>query len=131
MFAGSAISAVVYGVVAWKEGEAQKYYPYSTDIVQRATHIALKDMGLSDEVEKTEADSPPKRRWGSRRQKVEVKESLDIKAGGKNKFKIKVEEVDKNITRLSVRVNFMGDKPYAELFYKKVDDNIGVIVFKK
>ena len=50
-------------------------------------------------------------------------------AGENDRFKISIKHVEPEISLLKIRVNFMGDKPYAELFYKKVDDNLNGIEF--
>ena len=45
-----------------------------------------------------------------------------------DRFKIKVVAVRSNGTNLKIRVNIMGDHPYAELIFRKVDAQ-GVKVF--
>jgi hypothetical protein len=47
----------------------------------------------------------------------------------KTPFKIEIKKVQSNITEVKIRVNFLGDKPYAELIYKKIDSNLDVINF--
>lgn len=98
----------------WKEGEAHKYYKSDSGTVYRAAQRALEDMELP-----TSSDDPPNQG------------NYYIIAGANNRFKIKVVRIEKNITKLSVRVNFMGDKPYAELFYKNVDYQINIIEYYK
>jgi hypothetical protein len=50
-------------------------------------------------------------------------------AGDKDRFKVSIEQVQDHITKVTVRVNIMGDKPYVELLYKHLDDQINVIDF--
>jgi hypothetical protein len=45
------------------------------------------------------------------------------------KVKISLAEDDRSITKLSIRVNTLGDKPYTEMFYKTVDENLNIIDF--
>ena len=99
------ISPIITGVVIWQEGEAHKYYNFNSDIVYRASKHALKEMEL--EITKDEPDLE--------------KHNYHIIAGNNDKFSINIMQIEKNIKDLKLRVNFMGDKPYAELFYKKVD----------
>lgn len=99
---------IITGVLVWVQGEATKYYDYNTDVIYRASKHALNKL----ELEITE-DQP-------------TKQGYFIQA---DKFSVSIEKVKPNITRLQVRVNIMGDKPYAELFYKEVDSEISSIYF--
>jgi len=105
------IGPIVTGVIYWKNGEATKYYANDYASVSRATNRALMEMGLPIT------------------KKEEGKNSVYIIAGNNNRFKIHVEYVEPNITRLRCRIDFMGDKPYAELMYRKVDDEVGILEF--
>jgi len=96
----------------WKEGEAKKCYPFSDDIVYRAVKRSVKEMGFN--ISKDEIDKKGVR---------------SLVAGDKDKLKIKIEPLKKNVARLKVRINCMGDKPYAELLYKKVDEGLNFIKF--
>jgi hypothetical protein len=40
-----------------------------------------------------------------------------------------IQKADKNITKLNIRINYLGDKEFAELIYKKVDEQIDIIEF--
>jgi hypothetical protein len=48
----------------------------------------------------------------------------------KDRFKIKIVPVRNDICKVQIRVNFMGDKPYGELFYKTIDEEINSVFFK-
>lgn len=106
------VGPIVNGVIAWQEGEAKKYYTNGSSVVYRAAKRALIDMELQLSEDET-LDN----------------QNYHIKAGNNDRFKIKVEYVEPEITLLKVRINFMGDKPYAELFYRKVDENLNGIEF--
>ena len=44
-----------------------------------------------------------------------------------DKFKIYIREAKPHISDVSVRINLMGDKPYAELLYAQIDANTNVV----
>jgi hypothetical protein len=58
-------------------------------------------------------------------------EDFYLSVGENDRFKVKIIKIEENITRVSIRVNFMGDKPYAELLYKHIDNELGIIEFDK
>jgi len=105
------IAPIINGAVYWLEGEAQKYYTQDTDVLYRATKRACLELQHSIETDEHEESN------------------YYIVAGGNNRFKIKIRQVEKGITEVRIRVDFMGDKPYAELIYKKIDDQLSVINF--
>lgn len=105
-------SPIVTGVVMWYEGEAHKYYYEEPSTLYRSTKLALKELGhpiLKDE----------KQRNGD----------YYILAGDGDKFKITIRNVKSHISEVKMRINFMGDKPYAELIYKHIDNNLNTIDF--
>lgn len=104
-------SPIITGVIMWKEGEAQKYYNEQPKVIYRATKMALKDLNLSLNSERS------------------IQNGHFLIAGDADKFKIFVREVKPNITEVKIRVNFMGDKPYAELLYKSIDLNSNTVEF--
>ena len=100
---------IITGVIMWKQGEAHKYYHESLRTMRRATRNALRELDhkiVSDEA---------------------VKGGYRIVAGDKGKFKIFIREAKPHISDVSVRVNIMGDKPYAELLYAQIDANTNVV----
>lgn len=105
------ISPIVTGVIYWKEGEASKYYDFDVDTCYRATKRSLQDLQLElSEDENTD-------------------NGYKIVADKNDRFKIKVEKAEQNITVVKIRINTFGDKPYAELIYNHIDDNLGIIQF--
>ena len=116
IFAGCAatmlISPIVTGIIMWKDGEAHKYYNEESNTLYRATKISLKE--LDHPILKDEAT-----RDGGRY----------IVAGEGDKFKITIRQVKPHITDVKIRINFMGDKPYAELIYHQIDSNTNTIDF--
>lgn len=106
------ISPIVTGVIVWKEGEARKYYNEPINTIYRSTKKSLRDLdfNLLDE-------------------KIMENGNFYLEAGDKNKFKITIREVKPKITEIKIRVDFMGDKPYAELLYEQIDLNTNTIEF--
>jgi predicted transport protein len=109
------IAPIVTGVIKWSEGEAQKYYPIDEHTIYRATKRAI--LELECEITKDIVENDVY--------------FLSFKSKStNNSFDCKIQKIQNNITRLSIRVNFMGDKPLAELIYKKVDENLSIIEFE-
>lgn len=116
-FAGCAaapmlISPIVTGVVMWNDGEAHKYYNEEAHTLYRATKTSLKELDhliLKDESLKGGG--------------------YYIVAGNDDKFKIVIRQVKPHITEVKIRINLMGDKPYAELVYGQIDLNTNTIDF--
>jgi len=106
------ISPIVTGVIMWKDGEAHKYYNEEAHTLYRATKTSLKE--LDHPIIKEE----PYRDGG-----------YYIVAGEGDKFKITIRQVKPHITEVKIRINFMGDKPYAELVYRQIDSNTNTIDF--
>ena len=52
-----------------------------------------------------------------------------IKAGDDDRFKIKIIAVREKVTKLAIRVNTFGDKPYVEMIYRHVDKEKNVEQF--
>ena len=96
----------------WKDCEAEKCYPFSTDTVYRAIKHAANRAS-----EKITKDEPNK------------KGGYYLEIGEKKKFKIKVESVRANVTRLTIKVNLTGDKTYADLLYHNVDEELNFVRF--
>ena len=106
------IGPAVNFFLVWKNGEAIKYYRYDSGTVYRAAKRSALEMGLPIITDDDEADN-----------------NYYFTAGENNRFKIKVIPVESNVCKLNVRINFMGDKDYAEAFYDRVDQELSVIQF--
>ncbi len=111
---GGAASAAIQGYIMWKQGEATKYYFADEDVLYRAVEKSAKDLELP-----VVKDGTNKKGKG-----------YHVTVGQKDKFKIEVVQVEKNISKVSIRINVMGNKSYAELFYKTIDDNLNIIEFE-
>ncbi len=98
------IAPIVQLGIYWKEGEATKYYAVNQDELATATKKALAKFTLPI-ISESEKDR-----------------TISIKAGDDDKFKIKVIAVRDNVSKLCIRVNTFGDRPYAELLYRFIDE---------
>lgn len=104
-------SPIVTGIVLWKEGEAHKYYNEEMPAMHRSVKTALKELNLP--IAKDES----------------TKDGFYIIAGDNDRFKIRIQTIRPHITKVSIRVNFMGDKDYAELVYRTTDSYVDTIEF--
>lgn len=105
------IGPAVSGVTRWYEGEAHRYYDNDVENVYRASKHALNELNLQIS-------------------KDEIKRNRHhIIAGEKNRFSIKIYEAEKGHTRMNIRINFWGDKDYAELIYKKTQEQLETLYF--
>lgn len=108
----TAIAPITTGVIAWNNSQACKYYDEEAPVIYRSLKSALKELDHKIKSDVMYKDG-----------------SYYIIAGGKDSFKIEIKKVQSNITEVKIRVNLLGDKPYAELIYKKIDSNLDVINF--
>lgn len=105
------VGPLVNGLIVWTNGEASKYYAFNSTTLYRTTKKACQEFGYT-----IESDSSSD-------------QDHYLIVGSNKRFKIKIESMEPEISRLKIRVGFFGDKPYAELIYKKVDDLIYTIDF--
>lgn len=97
----------------WMNGEAQKYYNTEQTPMIQAVKDVLKALDMP--IQKEEENGAV----------------YYIQAGdkGSDRFKIKITAVRHNVTKLSIRINTLGDKPYAEMIYRHVDIQPGIKTF--
>jgi hypothetical protein len=108
------INIGIQAAVMWKEGEAQKYYDFESATVYRAAKHASENLQLP-----ILKDEP------------QEGNSYYLSLGQNDRFSVHISKIERNITLVKVRVNFMGDKPYAELFYKNIDNELSTIEFDR
>jgi len=99
-------------VLTWIDGEAHKYYLTDSDILYRSTKRSCNKLGYKIEKDNDLGDG-----------------NYHIIAGNNDRFKINIKHIDNNISKLSVRVNFWGDRPYAELIYSEIDKELSAIEY--
>lgn len=109
---GLLVSPISTGIVYWANGEAHKYYENDTEIIYRAVKHVMDDLE-----QKIYYDEPH----------IGIK--YKIIAGNNNRFSIRIDKIDKDICRMNIRINYLGDKNFAELIYKKIDEKLNTIEF--
>jgi hypothetical protein len=107
------IAPIVTGVIMWQEGEAVKYYHEKSPVLYRATKASLQELELNIIEDKQEQNA----------------RKINVGQANEDKFKITIAQVKPNISVIKIRVNFMGDKPFAELLYNQIDLNMNAIEF--
>lgn len=107
------VGPLIEGAIKWKEGEAQKYYPYDVETVHRATNRALEFLQIPSSPNSLTPEQP----------------TVYISAGDKKQYHIKIYKTEKNISEVKIRINFMGNKPYAELIYAAIDEQLNTVVY--
>jgi hypothetical protein len=105
------ISPIVSLGIMWYQGEAHKYYATEQESIYEATKKVLEEFKLPIVEEERDEDV------------------IRIKAGDDDRFKIKITAVRDNVTKLSIRINIMGDHAYAEMIFRHVDDQPGIQQF--
>lgn len=106
------VGPIVTGVIMWHQGEAHKFYYEEPSTLYRSTKLALKELGHPITKDEAQRDG-----------------SYYIVAGDDDKFQITICKVKPHIGEVKMRVNLMGNKPYAELVYKHIDNNLNTIDF--
>jgi hypothetical protein len=96
--------------IMWFEGEASKYYNTDQATTLKALKQALKELELTVTEERVDGKTT----------------HVYVKEKGADKFHCKVIYVKPHTTKVYIRVNVMGDKPYAELVYRHIDSQPGV-----
>lgn len=105
------VSPIITGVTVWNAGEAKRYYNENCTSLCRSVKAALNELNMP-----IKKDSI-------------YKNSRYLVAGENDKFKILISQANPHITEVKIRVNFLGDKPYAELLFNQIDLNTNTINF--
>lgn len=108
------ISPIVNLYVKWVDGEATAYYAIKSDQAYEAVKRVLSDLNYTIVEEERKSNN-----------------HYYIVAHTQNKFKINIVQIEEYTTKVSIRINTMGDKPHAELIYEKLKDQLDVIDFTK
>lgn len=96
--------------VYWQQGEAHKYYNTDQETIHQAVRNVLEsELGIP--ILSTERET----------------NYIQLNAGDDDRFRIRIYRVREKVTRLSIRVNIFGDRPYAEMIYRHVDKQSGVV----
>jgi len=103
----SIFGASYQGYTVWEGRESTRYYACDLDTAYQAVKRSCEQLKLKTAIQK------PASEHGY---------SLEIKEN--HIMQINVLPVETNLTKIVITIALFGDKPYVELFYKTVDDNI-------
>jgi hypothetical protein len=104
------VGPIIQAYVVWKDGEGTKYYKREGYEVYQGLKIVLHN--LEQKVTQDDIKTPGN--------------FYLLTKSSKHSFKINVVQADKGVTALKIRIDFMGDRPYAELIYKTLDEQLGI-----
>jgi hypothetical protein len=97
--------------VFWMNREAHKYYNTPMSTMETSVRTVLKDLKM--EIKDDYKDG----------------EILHLKVAEDSKFHITVNPVRQNVTKVSILVDTLGNKPYAEMIYRHIDTQPNVEQF--
>jgi len=95
------------GYTVWKGRESTRYYATDLDTTYQAVKKATEQLRIETVIQNSASENG---------------HSLETK--GNHPMQIDVSEIEKNLTKVVVTIELLGDKQYVELFYRTVDDNI-------
>jgi len=97
--------------IFWMNREAHKYYATEYDTMEASIRIVLNELEMA--VQEDYVDDG----------------ILHLVVDEDSRFRIKLNPVRHNVTKVSILVNTLGDKPYAEMIYRHIDAQPGVEQF--
>jgi hypothetical protein len=110
-FISPGVAIISAGVMWYKEREARKYYNTELGVMHTATKNVLEELKLPIVDEQVGEGT------------------VFIKADAGDRFKITLDGVRENITKVSIVINLSGDRAYAEMIYRHLDAQQGVKTF--
>lgn len=104
-------SPLISAYITWKNGEAIKFYRGHQDHAYRATKRALVQLNFEIAEEKAH------------------KNGYSLSAKAKNTATVSIKQEEKNITRISIRMNWLGNHELAEVFYETLEKELLIIEY--
>ena len=95
------------GYTVWKGRESSKYYKYDIKTVCQAVKQSCEQLKLETLIKNPVSEY-----------------ECFLETKGNYPMKINVSNVEKNLTKVVITLDIFGDKQYAELLYRTIDDNI-------
>lgn len=89
--------------IFWMNREAHKYYATPMSTMETSVRTVLTELKMTVDEEYKDGDV------------------LHFKVREDSKFHIKLNPVRDNVTKVSILVDTLGDKPYAEMIYRHID----------
>lgn len=106
------IGPAIQAYIMWKNGEGHMYFKTDRETAFEALKRTLVELNYDIADISTDRNG-----------------DYQLIATNRSRFKIKVTQVTNEITSVSIRVNFMGDKDYANLIYDSLSKQMNVIDF--
>ena len=95
------------GYTVWEGRESTRYYACDLDTAYQAVKRSCEQLKLKTAIQKPASEH-----------------GYSLETKGNHPMQINVLPVETNLTKIVITIALFGDKPYVELFYKTVDDNI-------
>jgi hypothetical protein len=95
------------GYSVWKGRESSKYYTCDVKTVCQAVKQSCKQLKLKTVIQDPFSEN-----------------GCSLETKGNYPMEINVSNVEKNLTKVVITINLFGDKQYAQLLYRTIDDNI-------
>jgi len=114
LISGCAVFAVLplfgasyQGYTVWEGRTSTRYYACDLDTTYRAVKRSCEQLELETVIQNPASEH-----------------GYSLETKGNHPMQINVLPVETNLTKIVITIALFGDKPYIELFYKTVDDNI-------
>jgi Protein of unknown function (DUF3568) len=114
LISGCAVFAVLplfgasyQGYTVWEGRTSTRYYAWDLDTTYRAVKRSCEQLKLETVIQNPASEH-----------------GYSLETKGNHPMQINVLPVETNLTKIVITIALFGDKPYIELFYKTVDDNI-------
>jgi len=95
------------GYTVWKGRESSKYYTYDSKTVCQAIKQSCEQLILETVIQNPVSEN-----------------GCSLETKGNYPMEINVSHVEKNLTKVVITIALFGDKQYAELLYRTIDDNV-------
>jgi len=117
-FAGCEIIPIfgpaVNAYVAWRAGEGHAYFATDSRTAYKAVKRTVAKFEYPVHADEDKGDG-----------------DYYVEVGENDRFKINVVKIEPFISKVSIRVNFMGDKPYADLIFTELQDQLDIIDYRE
>jgi hypothetical protein len=101
------IGASYQGYVVWKGRESSRYYTYDIKTVCQAIKQSCDQLKLEAVIQNPASEN-----------------GCSLETKGKYPMEINASHSEENLTKVVITIELFGDKQYAELLYRTIDDNI-------
>jgi len=106
-FIGSSVGGSYQGYSVWKGRESSKYYTYDIKTICQAVNQSCEQLKLETVIQNPVSE-----------------DECSLETKGNYPMEINVSHIEKNLTKVVITIALFGDKQYAELLYRTIDDNV-------